>query len=615
MKALASKSSDKSSVKSASYKQAVSTPKANSFSTTHNSDFVIQRKPGCPCGGGCPSCKEEATIQTKLKIGEPNDKYEQEADRVAEQVMRMPDRQVSGISKGPAKIQRKCASCESGHEPCPECAKEEEFLQAKEKLGHTPEGTSQIIQNIHTLRGSGQPLPQSTRKFFEPRFGHDFSQVRVHTDTAAAGTAQAVSARAFTLGKDVVFGTGQYSPNTRDGKKLLAHELTHVIQQQGMGTSSLQRLTEVEKTENLKSPKYAGNPRLEKAFDNAPSLGIGETSQGVRLVQEGLVADGFAMPGSTKPTGELDGGFGGETFKVVKEFQIKHGLAVDGVVGRETMGKLDELASPGQPLQICADPDDVILEPANQFGFTGAGLTDVLQSGPGGCFPLQVKKRGVKVTGDIALVRQTFATMCPDATFIVSGDRILADKCPLPGTGSKKHGCTCLCIAIFQGKFEIIVLTSVSNNQEPKTLHTGATDELPFPSEGPNTDGNIVTLWHPTISTFKIGAFDDSGNRFPAGFLRTLGHELCGHGVANGRDGTLGNRPFHDETIEVENQIAGENNLRARGKFKHKRQGESFFKKDGDPNSVFRLGDDRPKEGAPCSAPNDEDKCWHFEPI
>lgn len=84
---------------------------------------------------------------------------------------------------------------------------------------------------IHTLKGGGQPLPNSVRTFFEPRFGHDFSQVRVHTDARAAASAQAVHSRAYTAGNDVVFGPGQFRPHTMSGRRLLAHELTHVVQQ------------------------------------------------------------------------------------------------------------------------------------------------------------------------------------------------------------------------------------------------------------------------------------------------------------------------------------------------------------------------------------------------
>lgn len=115
----------------------------------------------------------------------------------------------------------------------------------------------------------------------------------------------------------------------------------------------LQRLTEAEKQQDLASPKLAGNDRLQRAFDNSPALHIGESGEAVRLVQEVLVGEGFAMPRSTKPTGELDGGFGQETFDALKEFQAKQGLEADGIVGRQTLREMDRLApaeSPQPPL-------------------------------------------------------------------------------------------------------------------------------------------------------------------------------------------------------------------------------------------------------------------------
>jgi hypothetical protein len=102
------------------------------------------------------------------------------------------------------------------------------------------ESEGEVPPIVHeVLRSPGQPLDPATRAFFEPRFSHDFSQVRLHTDTKAAESARAVNALAYTVGQDVVFGTGQYAPQTGEGKKLLAHELTHVMQQQNVTFSSL----------------------------------------------------------------------------------------------------------------------------------------------------------------------------------------------------------------------------------------------------------------------------------------------------------------------------------------------------------------------------------------
>ena len=101
-------------------------------------------------------------------------------------------------------------------------------------------GSLSLVQNV--LASPGRPLDVSTREFFATRFGHDFGDVRVHDDATAAASARGVRALAYTVGKDVVFGTGQYSPGTSAGRHLLAHELTHVVQQSGMGPSaSVQR--------------------------------------------------------------------------------------------------------------------------------------------------------------------------------------------------------------------------------------------------------------------------------------------------------------------------------------------------------------------------------------
>src|SRR5215470_3784525 len=180
-------------------------------------------------------------IQAKLQISQPDDAYEQEADRVAEQVMRMPDAAspepvIGSTLPQISCLQRKCAQCEEEEiqrQPMEEEREEEEegTLQAKEAPGQTPEVTPGVQAQINTLRGGGQPLSEPLRAFFEPRFGHDFSQVRVHTDSQAAESARAVSARAYTVGSNVVFVAEQYVPHSNEGRRLLAHELTHVVQQ------------------------------------------------------------------------------------------------------------------------------------------------------------------------------------------------------------------------------------------------------------------------------------------------------------------------------------------------------------------------------------------------
>ncbi len=199
-----------------------------------------------------------AGAQAKLTIGQPNDKYEQEADRVADQVMRMRDADVAQrVETGriqPMQIQRMCPECEDEQslQRQPEEEEEElqakfvderiqrqpideedEEMQAKEMPSQTPQVGPGIESRINSLKGGGQPLDSATRSFFEPRFGHDFSHVRVHADSGAAETAKSVNARAYTLGSNMVFGSGEYQPQSSAGKRLLGHELTHVVQQTG----------------------------------------------------------------------------------------------------------------------------------------------------------------------------------------------------------------------------------------------------------------------------------------------------------------------------------------------------------------------------------------------
>ncbi len=178
--------------------------------------LLLQRTPHCACGGGCPRCLDEKPrdpLQTSLRVGTPGDRYEQEADRVAEQVVRMAEpKEGAGVAE---------------HD------EEEESLQAKEVAGDAPRIAPQTQSQIEALRGGGQPLSPSAREFFEPRLGSGFGDVRVHTGAAAAESARAINARAYTVGRDVVFGAGEYAPGTDAGRRLLAHELTHVLQQRG----------------------------------------------------------------------------------------------------------------------------------------------------------------------------------------------------------------------------------------------------------------------------------------------------------------------------------------------------------------------------------------------
>ena len=168
-----------------------------------------------------------ASIQAKLTISQPGDPYEQEADNVADRVMRM---EVSAATGNKSRIvQRKCDECEE---------EEEKKVQRKEGEARSDSdgGVPPIVHQA--LRSSGRPLDSDTRSFMESSFGHDFGDVRIHSDAKAAESARAVNALAYTVGRDIVLGAGQDVVEKGAGRRLLAHELTHVVQQSGQASAA-----------------------------------------------------------------------------------------------------------------------------------------------------------------------------------------------------------------------------------------------------------------------------------------------------------------------------------------------------------------------------------------
>ena len=179
---------------------------------------LLQRQ--CACGsragssGECEGCNKKRTVglQTKMQVGFPGDMFEQEADRAADQVLSHPQATAGTLPAGTLttlKIQRRNIDSSSAIEQVP-------------------------TEVDAALAVPGRPLDPATQKYFEPRFGHDFSRVRIHVDNAAAAS---VSAHAFTVGERIVFAANQYQPTTHTGRHLLAHELTHVVQQSSPGNS------------------------------------------------------------------------------------------------------------------------------------------------------------------------------------------------------------------------------------------------------------------------------------------------------------------------------------------------------------------------------------------
>ena len=353
-------------------------------------------------------------IQAQLKISQPGDKYEQEADRVAEQVVNSPGTMtsqstaISGNTQGPS-MQRMPEMEEGKNElkkpdemsvpaisrmpegeedkelkkkPAEGKAEEEDMaptLQTKPAAQASPSVKPSVANNINRMQGGGTRLPKPVRAYFEPRMGTDFSQVWVHADAHAADTAKSINAKAFTVGRNIAFGAGEYSPDTISGRKLLAHELTHVVQQSGasvvsagqstenLGLSVQKRIigsdpilstdagvrrrearkvilarvaVEREVEAHLSSPRFKGDERLEACFDDRSRLRVGDSGASVEKVQGALIELGFDVG----PLG-ADGQYGPRTAEAVKAFKRQERLGFEqfGDVGPGTMRRLDQI--------------------------------------------------------------------------------------------------------------------------------------------------------------------------------------------------------------------------------------------------------------------------------
>jgi hypothetical protein len=213
----------------------------------------MQRKASCACGGDCPRCKEESSVPARLQMSQDGDALEREAYRAANVVMR------------------------SNHNIASDSG-----MQLSSYSASGPSAVPPIVGEV--LRSPGQSLDLATRGFMEPRFGHDFSAVRIHTDHTAAESARAVSALAYTVGSNIVFGAGQFAPNTSAGRTLIAHELSHVVQQGGSASQAMQRAAITARTSNLtnwallqrQTDAGAANiatPTPDQANDATPLLG------------------------------------------------------------------------------------------------------------------------------------------------------------------------------------------------------------------------------------------------------------------------------------------------------------------------------------------------------
>jgi pyrrolidone-carboxylate peptidase len=248
------------------------------------------------------------TIQPKLKIGQPNDTYEQQADRVAYAVMRMPD---PGVQRQPLEeeeeeiqmkerehgIQLKCAECEH-----------EEKLQTKSNTNAASSryASPGISSQLQSEKGSGSRLPRAVQSEMGNKIGADFSGVKIHSDSNAVQMNKELEAKAFTYGADIYFNEGHYNPASNIGKYLLAHELAHVVQQRTANTYSIQRqpltatqLNELCYLQGISPSPDASEPEFHPTYESWISSFHGlRTFQSDDTVRGGIEGQHFTVLGS-----------------------------------------------------------------------------------------------------------------------------------------------------------------------------------------------------------------------------------------------------------------------------------------------------------------------------
>lgn len=257
--------------------------KLSAFRTTSNTRKMAYFPYSSQQAGAIRQILKRPRLQAKLTVSAPNDAYEQEADRVADAVMRMPDGKLSRqpLEEEEEMLQTKTADLK---ERCPDLqgqAEKEELLQRKPSqreayMRPTPVATEEEPEELQRSRASapnalsslptyelasrpitfsleskirgklrgGKPLERWQRSFFEPRFNTSFAGVRIHADPVTAFLATQLDARSFTVGHDIFFNPGEYRPHHKDGQRLLAHELTHVVQQTSATSSALAPLVQ-----------------------------------------------------------------------------------------------------------------------------------------------------------------------------------------------------------------------------------------------------------------------------------------------------------------------------------------------------------------------------------
>lgn len=342
---------------------------------------------------------------SRLTMNEPGDKYEQEANRVAEEVVQRQDSESSDKSQN------------------------HDLVQATEVPSRSPDFTPHFEARMSSSQGIGNILSRSTPAFFETRLGVDFGNVSIHNDSRAAEAARAMNARAFTIGRDIFFAETQYAPETREGQRLLAHELVHVIQQNGERAPGLD-LETVSPTRAINWLFIMREEVSEKAAEPKPRINYAKAKKRNRyyagnrvLGWEGKLAQ--VAGGAYKGWGDLwieekyD-----EFADAVAAYQAKLGWSgkdVDGVLGLKTWAQIAGLGEAMAGIRrvrweeseyVCTKATEERVKRGHKIA-TGKSLTlpedktmdifnAILQSVPARMLDVSLEYRGTGAAGALA---------------------------------------------------------------------------------------------------------------------------------------------------------------------------------------------------------------------
>ncbi len=408
-------------------------------------------------------------------------------------------------------LQRKCAC---GGSPrvtgeCAECSKNRLSLQRATRNSKPETANSDAMPPIvhEVLRSPGQPLDAATRAFMEPRFGHDFSQVRVHTDAKAAESARAVNAMAYTVGRDIVFGDSVR--RTSEGQKTLAHELAHVAQQSG--SSEAFEGKGLRRTESSRH-QYGVGHAAERVSHRGSALRIGQSGDAYEREAD-LVAEAVIRTPEPRFIGEA---------------------SASGLMQRATVPLLQR--------KLLINPTDSIPLPSGVVG-PPTPLSIAIQGLLGDTCPdghFQVDS----ATGNVTPQHATFCQQPPPPPPYLAAD-----------VSSTPIGCQCICDVINNAQTTTIAFRAGPPGTSPSSV----------PGAGPGQAGVATS---PTVSAdprFQ-GQYLIGGRWVDIPFHLIFAHELCGHALpkmrgthaARGPTPPGGTPPSERRAVDVERQIAAE---------------------------------------------------------